>query len=358
MTDRLDAHYDLSTTLALKSDRDVSRLFANAEASHGWGVHHTIDLDGHKVFVKRIPLSDREVNNAYSTRNLFRMPVWYSYGVGSGGFGAFRELAVHVKTTNWVRARKCKTFPLLHHHRILPAKSHGPVEESKLDDYVRFWNGSRSIRNFMRERATPRHQLVLFMEHLPPFENFIVEHPEKLLSMLGKAIRTVDYLAGNGVIHFDAHTANWLTDGKDVFLTDFGLVLDEEFDLTAREREFFEHHRYYDYGQVVSSIGVNCLLSYFALDQQGKAAVHQELGTQPGRDFRPFMYEFVPRALSLDAKGLVRLPPEQRKHIRKYGKIVSTQNAFFKALLGPRKNAVPYPREQMERCLRDAGVIG
>lgn len=75
-------------------------------------------MGSEKVFVKRIPLTDLGHENPFSARNLYSLPTFYNYGVGSAGFGAFRELFAHAKTTNWVLAGEIETFPLLSHYRI------------------------------------------------------------------------------------------------------------------------------------------------------------------------------------------------------------------------------------------------
>lgn len=77
------------------------------------------------MFVKRIPLTDVEHRRWFSTRNHFRMPTFYNYGVGSAGFGAWRELVAHIKTTNWVLEGACPNFPLLLHWRLLSRKDDG-----------------------------------------------------------------------------------------------------------------------------------------------------------------------------------------------------------------------------------------
>ncbi|WP_406418196.1 hypothetical protein [Streptomyces sp. NBC_01614] len=37
---------------------------------------------------------------ARSTANVLRLPAYFHHGIGSPGFGAWRELAVHTMTTN------------------------------------------------------------------------------------------------------------------------------------------------------------------------------------------------------------------------------------------------------------------
>ena len=120
MESRKETYFGLSTRLALQEDRALQSLLSKTKAGGGWGKNRVISVDGTKVFTKSIPITDREYARPYSTRNLFRMPSFYNYGVGSAGFGAFREVATHVKTTNWVLGGAIANFPLMYHCRILP----------------------------------------------------------------------------------------------------------------------------------------------------------------------------------------------------------------------------------------------
>ena len=43
--------------------------------------------------------------------------------------------------------------------------------------------------------------------------------------------QTVTFLRQHGIVHFDAHFGNVLTDGDEFYLADFGLVLDGTFEL-------------------------------------------------------------------------------------------------------------------------------
>ncbi|HLB32770.1 MAG: hypothetical protein A3F67_09945 [Verrucomicrobia bacterium RIFCSPHIGHO2_12_FULL_41_10] len=84
------------------------------------------------LFVKRIPLTDLEriPENIMSTANLFDLPLYYQYGIGSKGFSAWRELAAHQMASNWVIAGKCPHFPLLYGWRILPHCKRRSISET------------------------------------------------------------------------------------------------------------------------------------------------------------------------------------------------------------------------------------
>src|SRR4051812_17583845 len=72
------------------------------------------ESDGVPVFLKRLPLTDVEVEHPGSTRNWFKLPTYYSYGVGSAGFGSWREVVAHRVTTG------VPGFPELLHDRVMP----------------------------------------------------------------------------------------------------------------------------------------------------------------------------------------------------------------------------------------------
>ena len=77
----------LSSQLAQFDDAQLRLLFDTGEASSGWGQNHTIELNRSRVFVKRLPVTDRENSNRFATGNLFALPAYYNYGVGWPGLG-------------------------------------------------------------------------------------------------------------------------------------------------------------------------------------------------------------------------------------------------------------------------------
>lgn len=112
---RLAAHSGVSTSLALCSDRGLREL-VDAAPPLGSGIggkSALLDVSGTPVFVKQVPLTDRErqPENVRSTANVFGLPPFLQYGIGSPGFGAWRELAVHTMTTNWVLAGSTRASP-------------------------------------------------------------------------------------------------------------------------------------------------------------------------------------------------------------------------------------------------------
>lgn len=120
---RRKKYFALSSQIAQLDNTQLRSLFDNnesKESNSGWGLNQTIVFDESKVFVKRVPITNIEYNNLFSTKNLYNVPTHYNYGFASSGFGYFRELITHIKTTNWVLEEAILSFPLMYHYRIIP----------------------------------------------------------------------------------------------------------------------------------------------------------------------------------------------------------------------------------------------
>ena len=172
MNARVTAFSAVSTALTLRSDRELAAWVDGAKpigAGIG-GPTALLEVEGTKVFVKRLPLTDLDLlpGNARSTANLFDLPDFCHYGVGGPGFGAWRELAVHTMTTNWVLAGEFEGFPLTYHWRVLP--HHGqalPDELADVDAVVAKWGGGPQIRRRMEGLRDSTASIALFLEYFP-----------------------------------------------------------------------------------------------------------------------------------------------------------------------------------------------
>ncbi|MBA9048560.1 hypothetical protein BJ996_005291 [Streptomyces phaeogriseichromatogenes] len=130
---RSAAHGTVATSLARRSDRRLGEL-VDAAVPLGTGIGGRcalLEVDGKPVFVKRVPLTEleRRPEHVRSTANLFGLPTFCQYGIGGPGFGAWRELAVQIMTTNWVLGGRFRGFPLMYHWRVLPDTAPTPAPE-------------------------------------------------------------------------------------------------------------------------------------------------------------------------------------------------------------------------------------
>ncbi|WIX81340.1 hypothetical protein QRX50_11540 [Amycolatopsis carbonis] len=239
---RLTDHLRVATALALLSDRQLTERLSSAEVvSEGiGGTGVRLDVDGTPVFAKRVPLTELELRHPHSTANLYDLPVFCHYGLGSPAGSAWRELALHVMATGWALGGECEYFPLLHHWRVLPLRA-DRVPDRPLEADVEYWGGSSAVRRRLEEVEAAESSVVLFCEHFPTtLHAWLPSHLDQTERVEEQLFETAAFLRAEGVLHFDTHFGNFLTDGERLYLTDFGLAFATRFDLSAEERAFAE----------------------------------------------------------------------------------------------------------------------
>ncbi|MFE6286083.1 protein kinase family protein [Streptomyces sp. NPDC057877] len=260
---RLTAHGAVSTSLTLCSDSRLRELLDTATPL-GSGIGGTsvlLEVDETPVFVKQIPLTDleRQPENVHSTTNLFGLPLFCHYGVGTiggPGFGAWRELAAHTMTTNWVLTGAHEGFPLLYHWRVLPGPGQPlPDELADVERAVAYWGGGSAVRHRIEALRHSTALLTLFLEYIPQnLHDWLGtrigagdEAAERACAMVDDELESgISFMNAHGLLHFDAHFQNILTDGHRLFFTDYGLAISSHFQLPHDEADFFDRHRAYD----------------------------------------------------------------------------------------------------------------
>jgi hypothetical protein len=343
---RLARYGVVSAVLAQLSDDQVGELVGTA-APLGAGIGGAtslLDIDGTRVFVKKIPLSHPELRqeNLRSTANIFRLPVFYQYGLGSAGFGAWRELAAHLMTTSWVLGRQCPRFPLTYHWRMLPDSSPrrpAPAARAALERAVARWEGSPAVRERLLAIERSSACVAVFLEYFPQTLH------EWLAGQISQGGDTADsactmternlaagtsFMSSRGLLHFDAHFNNILTDGQRLYFTDFGLAMCSAFELSGAEARFFRAHRSYDVSYVMTH-----LVKWLAPAQRGEA----------GSD--PLMREYD------GSKKPVCLPPSAEAIVARYAPIAVIASEFYRKLRADK--ATPYPAGEIERACAAAG---
>jgi hypothetical protein len=270
---RLAAYSAVSTSLALRSDYRLAEL-VDAAVPLGSGIggkSALMEIDGKPVFVKRVPLTDMErlPEHVRSTANLFGLPTYCQYGVGGPSFGAWRELAVHTMTTNWVLGGQYQGFPMMYHWRVLPDTTVLPEELADVERAVAYWGGRPEVRRRIEALQQSSASLVLFLEYIPQtLHDWLTEQvqageesADRALSLVERSLEAgTSFMNARGLLHFDAHFQNILTDGRRLYFTDYGLALSSRFDLTPSETQFYELHRTYDRCYTVSWL-VNWLIT-------------------------------------------------------------------------------------------------
>jgi len=258
-TARLATYNAVSASLAQLSDRELQQVLDTA-APIGTGIggkSALLEIAGTSVFVKRVPLTDleRRPANVRSTANLFELPAFCHYGIGGPGFGAWRELAVQDMTTSWVLAGDHEGFPLMYHWRVVPDSTPLPEELADVESTVAFWGGGPQIRRRIEELRDSSASIALFLEYIP--QNLFQwlgeqldaggDTAERACAMVEQDLAAgISFMNARGLLHFDAHFQNILTDGRRLYFADYGLAISSRFELSQDESAFFDQHQDYD----------------------------------------------------------------------------------------------------------------
>lgn len=262
LSKRIQNHAVVSNALACMSNNHLEQVLSIGKAMHTGigGASVQIEVENTPVFVKKVPLTALELKPEHfmSTANLFNLPMCYQYGIGSAGFGAWRELAAHVMTTNWVISEQCPNFPILYSWRVI-SNSLNQTDLSywgSTENYLAYWENNESIKGRVESLDKANSSILLFLEHFPKnlYQQIhdIVSLDNELaateyLKKLDHSFETsFKFMQDQGFLHMDAHFHNILTDEDNVYLSDFGLALSRNFDLSKTELNFMNDHRMYD----------------------------------------------------------------------------------------------------------------
>ncbi|MBW4610328.1 MAG: hypothetical protein KME22_24735 [Hassallia sp. WJT32-NPBG1] len=359
---RRKRYFKLSSQIAQLDNAQLHSLFNNGESnesSTGWGINHTVVLGQSKVFVKRVPVTNIEYDNLFSTKNLYDLPTYFNYGFGFTGFGVFRELVTHIKTTQWVLEGAIATFPLMYHYRIIPfswRRTDGEIE--RLKSYMEYWGNSENAGNYVLDKAIANYELVLFLEHIPHvLKTWLQENPNKLQQPLEDLRTTIDFLRNKGIIHFDTHFHNVLTDGEQTYLTDFGLALDKSFALTKDEASFFEQHIFYDYGEVLRNLGHLIRPSYDSCSEQDKRRIMEKYGIKEGLQPYELGSILLDNIEQIHADGDMKLDEFYVASIVKYRSIIALMQGFFSEMWENNKKDTKLNHAKLQLLLKETGFL-
>lgn len=331
---RLTTYSLLSEELGHMSEEELAVLIQAAEplGSSIGGNASLLQIGNNNIFIKKIRLSQLESlpENYMNTTNLFNCPPYYQYGIGSSGFGAWRELSVHIMTTNWVLSGECVHFPLMYHWQVLPAK---PIDLSEnvlkeIDEEVSVWGGEPFIRERVLAKFNALNEIVLFLEFIPENlyhwlqkeVNLGEKQAELACAKVDAELQSVlSFINSRGLLHFDAHFNNILTDGSLLYFSDFGLAVSDQFELSEIEKDFFNKHYNYD----------KCYMAFYYVHWM----MRELFGVEKVDDI---LREYA------KTKSVPPLSPQLSKIFTRYAPAALIMNGFYKALRKDR-NQAQYP---------------
>jgi hypothetical protein len=255
----------------------------------------------------------------------------------------WREVAANIMTTGWVLTDRCASFPLMYHWRVLPGTLPVAEEHADTERTVAYWDGSPEVRERLEAIARSTATVVMFLEHIPrDLDGWLIEQAaagdaavESACAMVERELRTaVSFMNANGLVHFDAHFRNILTDGRRLFLADLGLATSPHFELSEAERVFLDRHVGHDGCYAVTEL-VNRLVAALtdAEDWPARFALIRrcaEDGHAPD----------VPAAVAAI--------------IKRYAPVAVVMNEFYRKLHGESRTA-QYPADEIDRVCAAIG---
>jgi hypothetical protein len=173
--------------------------------------------------------------------------------------------------------------------------------------------------------------------------------------MLEDLRKAIGFLRTQGIVHFDAHFSNIVTDGQHPYLTDFGLALSRRFDLRTDERQFLGHHGYYDYGEVLWSLGYLLVEMYQKLSEEEQLAVRDACGAP--RDAHPQQMLSVLTSNVEQLASLMGLHPGIVAPVREYRDVIVLMDEFYVSMHRNNSKDTRLDLKRLRALLLDVGFV-
>jgi hypothetical protein len=249
-SNRHKLYFELNDKLSYLSDDEVKQIIRtkHTDKAKKWGLNKIHIINNHKIFIKAIPVAKLFAQNRFNSSNLYHIPAYYNYGYGSAGINPWRELLLHIKTTNFVLNDVCDFFPVLYHYRIITDSDNSNIISGLDKDLMKRWDNNHYIKKYLKDRSNADLKIVLFLEFIPNVAyEYLSKNPDFVADFFSQSKRIINFCNKNGILHNDSHMGNYIIDENNrVYLTDFGLSLDIEFNLDNAEKKFFKFNQNLD----------------------------------------------------------------------------------------------------------------
>ena len=256
MTARKDEAQAISFILDGLDDASVRMLIDGAdEVGIGiGGATKTVRIGETTVFVKQLPLTSIEEANPRATTSRLQLPFVSHYGIGSPAHAVGRELAAHQATSGWVQTGVVDFFPLLLGWRVIDVKCVADLSEFDGDAAPHQWGPHwPQVQSRLAAMNDASKSMVFFLEYVPEtlgswVRRSLAEGTGATVfpDVVDQLLRVTAWMNNQGFQHFDVHPGNILIQDGRLLLTDFGLALHRDFELTAEEEASMPTHEGFD----------------------------------------------------------------------------------------------------------------
>lgn len=138
------------------------------------------------------------------------------------------------------------------------------------------------------------------------------------------------FMGDRGLLHFDAHFDNLLTDGRRLYFADFGLATCIRFALSPAESTFHQRHRTYDRTYTATHLVRSMVTTLRGGTPQKRDAYLRDCAT---------------------GQGCGELPGPAASIVMRYAPIAVVMGEFFRKLQTISRTT-PYPVDEIERVCR------
>jgi hypothetical protein len=145
----------------------------------------------------------------------------------------------------------------------------------------------------------------------------------------------VAFMNTNGLLHFDAHFRNILTDGRRLYLADFGLATSPRFDLSTDEHDFVAQNMSHD-----ACYAMRDLLNWIVGNVVGIAT--------PATGGPVERYDYIRRCAA--GARPTGAPEPVAELITRYAPVAAVRNDFYWNLFGTSRTT-PYPAQEITQAM-------
>ncbi|MEK7431684.1 MAG: hypothetical protein AABZ74_01010, partial [Cyanobacteriota bacterium] len=176
----------------------------------------------------------------------------------------------------------------------------------------------------------------------------------EIQSLVNQMQDTINFLIKKDIIHFDIHFRNIITDGKKMYLTDFGLVLDKNFDLDEKEKLLFKENLYYDCGEFLYSVAWNLYSLYNKKSVQKKLIKY---GIIDERKLEGNFIVFIKNLEKISNEGIIKLNRSYIDIITKYYEIIVLMSNFYGEITKNNKKDTKYSHTKLANLVKKTDFI-
>jgi hypothetical protein len=232
----------------------------------------------------------------------------------------------------------------MYHWRVLPGAAPLADEHADIERVVAYWGGSAAVRRRLHALAQASASVVLFLEYIPQnldawLTSQLAAGPDAVTAACAMVQRCLQadiaFMNANGLLHFDAHFRNILTDGHRLYLADLGLATSPRFDLSIDERDFLALNASHDAGYAVRE-----LLNWIVANVVGIAT--------PDSGGPVERYDYIRRCAAGARPAGASEPVAEL--ISRYAPVAAILNDFYWNLFGVSR-ATPYPAQEITQAM-------